>query len=85
MYRSRGSVGVTQLLAYKKKKTQQKQIYFRDEQALIPLQRIYFEINKFNKYISNEISVDIAQRLLCIVEAKTKTLNVTPKKYGKKI
>ena len=56
--------GVAQSLPYKRP---QQQLYFGDEQTLIPVQRIYFEINKSNKYIST----DIVQISLCIVELKT--------------
>ena len=50
----------------KKRKQKKKQLYFRDKQKLIPSHTIYFERNKFNKSISNEI----AQILPCIVKKK---------------
>ena len=45
--------GVTQLSTYKK------QLHSRDEQKFIPLQRIYFERNKYNKYISAVITMTL--------------------------
>ena len=56
--------GVIQLLTYTPPKQKQWQLYFREEQTFILPQRIYFERNKFNKYISTDISSDIAQVLL---------------------
>ena len=48
----KGRRGVTQLLTCKKL-----QLYFRDEQTFILLQRIYFERMKLNKYISTNIAL----------------------------
>ena len=63
-----------------KKKQKTKRLYFRDKHLFHYKELTYFEGNKFNKYIST----DIVQILLCIIEKKSNTFDVTQKILSKR-